>query len=203
MGLYENVKEAAKNKGYSINRLEKELGFARSYIGKFKTITPGADKIKKIADFLDVSSEYLLTGKEKETTPIFKGDFILTYETIKKLCKEKGVTVTGVENELGFSRGSLSKADTSKPSMEKVQKIADFFNVSIEYLMGSEEKEESHGYYINEETAKAAQEIFENKELRMLFDAARDADPEDLRALHNMALALKRKERGYIDDTGC
>lgn len=65
MGLYENVKKAAKNKGYSINKLEKELGFARSYIGKFKTITPSADKIKKIADFLDVSSEYLLAGDEK------------------------------------------------------------------------------------------------------------------------------------------
>ena len=38
MGLYENVKEAAKRKGYSINRLEQELGFARSYISKFKTI---------------------------------------------------------------------------------------------------------------------------------------------------------------------
>ena len=37
----------------------------------------------------------------------------------------------------------------------------------------------------------------------MLFDAARDADPEDLKALHNMALALKRKERGNTDDTGC
>ena len=43
MGLYENVKEAAKSKGYSINRLEKELGFARSYISKFKNITPSAD----------------------------------------------------------------------------------------------------------------------------------------------------------------
>ena len=36
MGLYENVKEAAKRKGYSINRLEQELGFARSYIAKLK-----------------------------------------------------------------------------------------------------------------------------------------------------------------------
>ena len=62
MGLYENVRAAAKAKGYSINRLEKELGFARSYVSKFKTITPSADKIQKIADFLDVSSEYLLTG---------------------------------------------------------------------------------------------------------------------------------------------
>ena len=63
MGLYENVKSAAKEKGYSINRLEKELGFARSYVSKFRSITPSADKIQKIADFLDVSSEYLLTGE--------------------------------------------------------------------------------------------------------------------------------------------
>lgn len=66
MGLYENVKQAAKVKGYSINKLEQELGFARSYIGKFKTITPSADKIQRIADFLDVSSEYLMTGKESQ-----------------------------------------------------------------------------------------------------------------------------------------
>ena len=64
MGLYENVKKAANAKGCSINRLEKELGFARSYIGKFKTITPSVDKIQKIADFLDVSTDYLMTGKE-------------------------------------------------------------------------------------------------------------------------------------------
>lgn len=63
MGLYENVKSAAKEKGYSINRLEKELGFSRSYVSKFRSITPSADKIQKIADFLDVSSEYLLTGE--------------------------------------------------------------------------------------------------------------------------------------------
>lgn len=77
MGLYENVKQAAKVKGYSINKLEQELGFARSYIGKFKTITPSADKIQRIADFLDVSSEYLMTGKEsqkKDVSPLTKRD---------------------------------------------------------------------------------------------------------------------------------
>lgn len=66
MGLYENVREAAKEKGYSINRLEKELGFARSYIGKFKTITPSIDKIQKIADFLDVTTDYLMSGNKTE-----------------------------------------------------------------------------------------------------------------------------------------
>lgn len=76
MGLYENVRKAARDKGYSINKLEQELGFARSYIGKFKTITPSADKIQKIANFLDVSAEYLMTGSESEneTSPLTKRD---------------------------------------------------------------------------------------------------------------------------------
>lgn len=68
MGLYENVKEAAKSKGYSINKLEKELGFARSYISKFKNITPSADKVQKIADFLGVTSEYLLNGNNEDSS---------------------------------------------------------------------------------------------------------------------------------------
>lgn len=60
---------------------------------------------------------------------------MLTYEIIKQLCKNKGVTVTGVEKELGFARGSLCKVNTNKPSMEKVQKLADYFGISVEYLM--------------------------------------------------------------------
>ena len=54
-------------------------------------------------------------------------------------------------------------------------------------------------YYLNDETAAIAQDIFENKELRLLFDAARDAEPEDLETVHSMLLALKRKERGNVD----
>lgn len=55
--------------------------------------------------------------------------------------------------------------------------------------------ETSGGYYINPETAAVAQQIFENKELRLLFDAAADATPEDLQLVHQMLLALKAKER--------
>lgn len=122
-------------------------------------------------------------------------------DIIRTLCAKAGISLKTLEKELGFSNGSLAKSATIKA--ERLQKIADYFHVSLEYLVTGEEKDGSEKYYLNEETAKAAQEIFENKELRALFDAARDADPEDLRALHSMALALKRKERGYIDDTGC
>lgn len=61
------------------------------------------------------------------------------YDKIKQLCKEKGVTVTGTEKELGFSRGSLCKIDKNKPSSEKLQKLADYFEVQLEYLTGASE----------------------------------------------------------------
>ena len=81
-----------------------------------------------------------------------------------------------------------------------MQKIADLFGVTAEYIRTGKNSNE---YYTNTETAQVAQEIFENKELRALFDVQKDMDPADLKALHSMALALKRKERGDIDDTGC
>lgn len=124
------------------------------------------------------------------------------YERIETLRKSKNISQGKLEKELGFSNGSISKWKNSTPTTERLQKLADYFGVTVEYLLTGEEKEPA-GYYLNDETAQVAQEIFENKELRALFDATRDADPEDLRALHNMALALKRKERGGNDDTGC
>lgn len=54
------------------------------------------------------------------------------YDVIRHLCKEKGITVTALEKELGFARGSLSKIDKNKPSMERVRKLAYYFNVPTE-----------------------------------------------------------------------
>lgn len=124
------------------------------------------------------------------------------YEQIRDIAKTRGYSVNRLEQELGFARSSINKFNKNTPSADKIQKIADLLNVSVEYLMTGEEKEET-GYYLNDETAQMAQEIFENKELRLLFSAARDASPEDLKTTHDLLLALKRKERGWNDDTGC
>lgn len=78
------------------------------------------------------------------------------------------------------------------PRMSKVQLLADYFGIQKSDLL--EEKNDS--YYLNEETAQIAQQIYEDKELRALFDAARDADPEALQAAQAMLKVLKRKERG-------
>lgn len=126
------------------------------------------------------------------------------YEVYCKLRDEKGLKDADVVKATGITKSTFSdwKSGRSKPKQDKLQKIADFLEVSVDYLMTGEEKE-GDKYYLNDETAQVAQEIFENKELRALFDVQRDMDADDLRALHNMALALKRKERGGNDDTGC
>lgn len=126
------------------------------------------------------------------------------YEVFEQLLQKFGVTAYQVSKATGISQSTLSnwKARRNLIRGDKAQKIADYFGVSVDYLMTGKEKE-GDKYYLNDETAQVAQEIFENKELRALFDVQRDMDADDLRALHNMALALKRKERGGNDDTGC
>ena len=127
------------------------------------------------------------------------------YEIYCKLRDNRGMKDADVARETGITKSTFSdwKNGRSKPKDAKLKKIANLFGVSVEYLRTGKEDDNTEKYYINDETAQVAQEIFENKELRALFDVQKDMDPDDLRALHNMALALKRKERGEYDDTGC
>ena len=121
-----------------------------------------------------------------------------TYEIIKDLCDRKGIAVTVLEKELGFGRGSIGKLKNGgSTTMKRLEMIADYFGVDVDYF--SEGKKENKEYYINPETAELAQTLFENKDLRVLFDAAKDATPEDLQTTYNMLMALKKKERGIID----
>ena len=114
------------------------------------------------------------------------------WEIFEKLCKERGVTAYRVSEATGIKTSSLSgwKAGKFTPKQEKLKKIAEYFGVSIEYLMTGEEKE-SDGYYVNPETAEMAQQIYDNKELRLLFDVAKDVTPEQLKLLHDLAMSWK------------
>ena len=60
-------------------------------------------------------------------------------EKIKMLCLAQGITITQLENLLGWSR-SIYKWDTNKPSIDKVKAVADYFDVSVDSLV-SDKKE--------------------------------------------------------------
>lgn len=58
------------------------------------------------------------------------------YERIEFLRKKEGISQGNLEKELEMSNGSISKWKTSTPKPERLQKIADHFGVTIDFLMG-------------------------------------------------------------------
>lgn len=107
--------------------------------------------------------------------------------TQKELAKILGVGTTSVYN---WVNGIKS------PRMDKVDAMCSLFNCRRSDFLKEDDDDTDTSYYLDEKTKKIAQEIYENKELGLLFDAARTAKPEDLETVHTMLTALKRKEKG-------
>lgn len=57
-------------------------------------------------------------------------------EKIKELCKKRGITVSELENRVGFGKNSIYKWKTQSPKIETLQKVAEYFEVSTDYLLG-------------------------------------------------------------------
>ncbi len=60
MTTLDRVKELCKSRGISVKRLEEKLEIPNNTIYQWKRITPSLDKLQKVADFFDVSVDYLL-----------------------------------------------------------------------------------------------------------------------------------------------
>lgn len=60
----------------------------------------------------------------------------LTFDRIKNLAQKQGLSINSLEEKLGYSRNTIYNLKTSKPSTERLQEIADYFNVSTDYLLG-------------------------------------------------------------------
>lgn len=59
------------------------------------------------------------------------------YSRIIELCEKNEITITRLEKECGFSNATIKKwKDTSTPGIDKVQRIARYFGVSTDYLLG-------------------------------------------------------------------
>ena len=79
---------------------------------------------------------------------------------------------------------------------DRLADIAEYLNLSVSYLMTGEEKEDSPIYYTNEETAKLAQEMFEDADMRSLFDMKRNMPPERFKAHMEFMKNLYNQEKG-------
>ena len=120
------------------------------------------------------------------------------YEKFEELLKKNNVTAYRVAKETGVTTATLTSWKQGKytPKREKLQKIADYFGVSVEYFTGEEpiEGTSNKGYYIDEETARTAQEIYNND--KILFDVYNTVDKERLVEFAKKLAELRKIEEG-------
>jgi len=109
------------------------------------------------------------------------------YSRIENLRKSKGISQGALEKELGFSNGSVSKWKNSMPTPERLKKLADFFQVSVDYLVTGDMDASSFGPSLDMETVQTAHQIITYD--KVLFDVYRSDDRERL-----VAYAQKLKE---------
>jgi transcriptional regulator with XRE-family HTH domain len=116
----------------------------------------------------------------------------MSYEIFEKLCRMKSVSPSAVSKSTGVSKSTLSawKKGDYTPKTDKLEKIADYFGVPLEYLK-SGTMPTGEGYYLDPEVAEIAQAVFDNPDIRVLFDAARDSKPKDIQMAVDMLMRFK------------
>lgn len=111
-----------------------------------------------------------------------------TFEIVKELANKKGLSLNEVEERIGFTKNTLYGLKTSKPSSERLMKIADFFGVSTDYLLGRSKtpKEEKFAQFFRVDTSD-------------LSDAEKAEFEEEMKAMSDFIaerIRLRRENKG-------
>lgn len=59
-----------------------------------------------------------------------------TFDRVKELSQKRGISLSKLEETLGLGKNSIYALKRNQPSAERLQEIADYFNVSTDYLLG-------------------------------------------------------------------
>ncbi len=68
----------------------------------------------------------------------------MNVDLIRSLANEKGLSLTKLEEKLGFGNGTIGKWATKSPTCDKLYAVADFLSVSTDYLLGRTDNPYAH-----------------------------------------------------------
>ena len=109
---------------------------------------------------------------------VFLGEKFM-YGKIKRLCVSHKITVPQLEENLGWSR-CIYRWDTNTPSVDKVKAVADYFDVTVDYLLEDGYEPYEVGLF--------------DKNLRELIDIASKCSPNEVKTLVRLAKALRGED---------
>ena len=97
-------------------------------------------------------------------------------EKIQMLCRNKGITLMGLERELGLSTSTVRRWDTMRPSVDKVLKVAQYFHISTDYLLSNDNIDDLMG--------------LEPDDIILLRRLKTELSPGELSIVRNVALTV-------------
>lgn len=132
-----------------------------------------------------------------------------TGQRLRALREQRGQSQEDIAKLIGVGRTTYLKyeSDENKPT-RKLKELSDLFNVTSDYIMCLSDN--PHGspaqpttsapsYYHDPEVAQMANEIKDNPDMRILFDASRDLKKESIEEVVKFIEFQKAKERGDWD----
>lgn len=116
------------------------------------------------------------------------------YEKIAALCEAKGVNMSRMCRESGASRGTLTDLKMGRVkslSADTLKKISEYFNVSVDHLLGNEQKPDADA-----ELTEYLEYLKNRPEMRMLFSTLKGATKEDVEKAVRIIEALRSDANG-------
>ncbi|HHV73076.1 MAG TPA: helix-turn-helix domain-containing protein [Thermoanaerobacterium sp.] len=124
-------------------------------------------------------------------------------ERLSQLRKEKGLTQEELAKALNMTRSSLSLYEIGKrdPDTDTLKKIADFFNVSTDYLLGqtdirNQADEITDAVSDDPELAEFWSELKKREDLKLLFKQTKKLSPKAIRQVMRIIKAIEDEENG-------
>lgn len=134
------LKALRKQHGLTQTQFAKEFNVANGTIAMWESgkRKPDLDTLRRIADFFGVTADYLLgadteCGSKPASKPV--GDYA---PRLRELREKRGLTLDQVADALGLRNQYISNYELGKrrPDYDTLSKLADFYHVSIDYLLG-------------------------------------------------------------------
>ena len=133
--LGDNVRKLRKSLKITQKDLANAIGISQSTIGMIEKNRQGAsnDTLLKLAKALNTTVDYLISDNTESLKTL--GDKII------KLRKDRKLSQQELADNLKLSRSSIGMIESNKQgaSSEKLKEIADFFGVTVDYLLSSDE----------------------------------------------------------------
>lgn len=135
-------RDLRKEKSLTQMELAKILNIDQTTVSKWEVgkAIPDYDTLQRLADFYNVSVDYLLGRENKHfVSPTFEQNTALI--RLKELRESKNLTQAKLAEILGVGRTTITMYEKGAivPPADILQKLANYFDVSVDYLLGRKE----------------------------------------------------------------